>query len=140
MAGVLARWFGAVHTVFASFHQRIAFGVICKFSISALHLEWFNDAGAVANSALESFIVAHAQNSITLLLVFALSLVWRCHSQSFRHVTASLSVGRELLTATSLGSKLFFAGGDTGGWWAQIDVFDLATGVWTTAILSVGRM
>ena len=50
--------------------------------------------------------------------------------------TATLSVGRTSLAATTVGTKALFA----GGYWATVvDVYDDSTGTWSTMNLSVQR-
>jgi len=53
---------------------------------------------------------------------------------------ATLSVARLYLSATSVGTKAFFAGGDTNsGPYNVVDIFDSSTNSWSTATLSVAR-
>lgn len=58
--------------------------------------------------------------------------------------TAELSKAREYLTATTLGNKVFFAGGGSWEYNLQgstvVDIYDNATNSWSTASLSEGRM
>jgi hypothetical protein len=53
-----------------------------------------------------------------------------------------LSIARQVIAATSCGTKLFFGGGVNGSMstvYQTIDVYDTNTGLWTIEYLSVGR-
>ena len=57
---------------------------------------------------------------------------------------ATLSVPRDFLGATSVGTKAFFAGGsnyttDSTTFFNVVDIFDSSTNTWSTATLSVAR-
>lgn len=59
--------------------------------------------------------------------------------------TVTLSQAKSHLSATSLGTKALFAGGigegsGSSGISSTVDIFDSATGVWSTANLSQGRL
>lgn len=60
--------------------------------------------------------------------------------------TAKLTVGRKKLSATSLGDELvLFAGGfrsnmEGQGYRREVDIFNVTSGVWSSAVLAQGRM
>jgi hypothetical protein len=51
--------------------------------------------------------------------------------------TAELSVGRQGMTASSVGDKIFFAGGHFN--YSRVDIYNTLTDTWTTAELSEAR-
>ncbi len=53
--------------------------------------------------------------------------------------TANLSVARNAMGAVTLGSKIYFAGGNNGSPSSRIDIYDASSDTWSTAELSEPR-
>jgi len=76
----------------------------------------------------------------TMLLLMAVMMT-NVQNANAQWTTANLSVARSGLSATTIGTKVFFAGGTDASnvQSSVVDIYDNSTGLWTTANLSVAR-
>ena len=78
---------------------------------------------------------------VTTILMLMAVMMTNVQNANAQWTTANLSAARYDLSATAVGTKVFFAGGRYGNtsYSSVVDIYDNSTGLWTTANLSAAR-
>ena len=76
---------------------------------------------------------------VTTILLLMAVMMTNVQNANAQWTTANLSVARYALSAVTVGTKVFFAGGRNGTPSSVVDIYDNSTGLWSTANLSVAR-
>ena len=81
-----------------------------------------------------------ARNTVIITVALMCVSPASMFASGFVHTTATLSQGRDWLSATTVGNKALFAGGYSNPVMSDVvDIYDADTDTWTAATLSVAR-